>query len=178
MKSIHNFAKIVRHSHFCPAVADQRSYTGTQGQCFCMCNGAVKMGIPVTRATWFPSGQFSSGGCGCCPGRKSLSNSESDASIVSDERVANATIVTHMLDTASIEKMKNGAFANQPGPFFLDKCFSAGRTYNGNYDSCVNFCKGYARQFPLGSWSVNFFPSGQFSTGGCSCCGAVDPCFN
>lgn len=143
-----------------------------------MCNGASKQGIPVTRVTYFPHGQFSSGGCGCCPGRKGLANSELATSIFTAERIGNATVVTAMASDFVATKLENGAQAYTPGPFLVDKCFGSTGTYTGNYDSCVNMCKGYARNFVTGSYTVSFFPWGQFSSGGCKCCGSVDPCFN
>lgn len=171
------------HSHM--SFLDQRSYSGTMSQCFCMCNGMARGGMRVDRVTYFPSGQFSSGGCGCCPGTRgaavSSSANDNDASGFgfSAEQIGNATVTSIHIDEATLKKhMQNAALGNTPGPFLVDKCFGSTGTYSGNYDSCVNMCKGYARQFIGGGYRVNYFPSGQFSSGGCSCCGNVDPCFN
>jgi hypothetical protein len=67
-----------------------------------------------------------------------------------------------------------------PGPFLIKKCICANGNcafYSGKYDACVGYCQSQGKYWiPAGTYEIGYFPSGQWSSGGCKCCGMVDPC--
>jgi len=49
--------------------------------------------------------------------------------------------------------------------------------YSGNYDSCMQWCQATSRAKGfLGEAQCTFIPRAQFSVGGCSVSGSMDPC--
>ena len=62
--------------------SSSNEYRGTIEKCYCECNGAYKLGFKATTCTWFPYGQFSSGGCTYCDserGKRTLKSIRSDS---------------------------------------------------------------------------------------------------
>jgi hypothetical protein len=48
--------------------------------------------------------------------------------------------------------------------------------YFGDLQSCTNWCGSMAATRQMTDWNCGYFPSGSFSSGGCSLIGFVDPC--
>ncbi|KAG9394204.1 hypothetical protein J8273_4306 [Carpediemonas membranifera] len=48
--------------------------------------------------------------------------------------------------------------------------------YTGSDAECMNWCKTIAAEYIYGEYTCGFLPWGEFSSGGCTVTGQVDPC--
>ncbi|CAF4124316.1 unnamed protein product [Adineta steineri] len=134
---------------FANEVASTRKY----GKCYCECNGADKLGFKATTCTWFPNGQFSTGGCTYCDSRRRK---------------------------RSLETIRSVSISS--GPFLVQQCSctrcdSSSIGYRGTAEQCQSYCQLQATLFINNEVTVTYLPDVQVSKGACKCCGHKDPCF-
>ncbi|KAL0208261.1 hypothetical protein P9112_010848 [Eukaryota sp. TZLM1-RC] len=144
-------------------------YSGTNAQCFCWCQQTANAigASSDARCTYFPSGQFSSGGCSLCASNinsLSLTDEESVTENKLEESKADAVV--------ALEDNNTRIF-----PLRRCKCPSqCSWGYSGTYQQCTSWARSIASLFLNGQYTVTYFPRAQFSSGGCSACGNTDPC--
>ncbi|CAF4002430.1 unnamed protein product, partial [Rotaria sp. Silwood1] len=126
-------------------------YQGTIEQCYCECNRAVQNGFRAKTCSWFPTGQFSTGGCSYCEQRRKRQSKkvENDSSV--------------------------------PTPFLVQKCSCIGcdsfsSAYLGTLEQCQARCQSMENSFVNGQVTSSYLPNGFYSKGSCNCCGYKDPC--
>ncbi|KAJ6235462.1 hypothetical protein M0813_03609 [Anaeramoeba flamelloides] len=132
-------------------------YSGSYPECLCFCNQEsqnFKEGDQI-KCNYFPSGEFSSGGCSLCGPDDMFTQPHSDHS---------------QLKTVAIDSA-------MPFTYYMCICpMSCDAGYTGSYDECTQYCKSQNSYFLNGVEKITYFPWGEFSSGGCSCCGHVNPC--
>ncbi|KAL0211625.1 hypothetical protein RCL1_005251 [Eukaryota sp. TZLM3-RCL] len=148
-----------RCSPFCGA-----GYSGSQAACYCFCsNTATSLRLTAqATCTYFPSGSFSSGGCSLC-----------SSQINSNDNYY--SLIEKSLDQAAVSTTDS----NNEIIFPIRKCVcpnTCGWGYTGTYAQCETYARSQAKMFLGESYSFTYFPSGMFSSGGCSVCGNVHPC--
>ncbi|UJR17770.1 hypothetical protein I4U23_004668 [Adineta vaga] len=127
-------------------ISSASGYRGTIEQCYCECNRAYQGGFKATTCTWFPAGQFSTGGCTYCDsGRRRRRTST-----------------------------PSGPFAVQKCSCI--GCDLLSGVYTGTLEQCQSLCQSKANTFLNNQVTFSYLPNGQFSKGSCKCCGYKDPC--
>ncbi|CAF2765161.1 unnamed protein product [Rotaria sp. Silwood2] len=145
-------------------------YQGTIEQCYCECNQAVRNGFKATTCSWFPAGQFSSGGCSYCEARRKRQ------SIRIPEQIMKMSDYQQAMNYKA-KRADSSALV----PFPVRECscmgcdsFSSG--YQGTLEQCQTHCQSIANSFINGQVTSLYLPDAQYSKGSCNCCGYKDPC--
>ncbi|KAJ5076561.1 hypothetical protein M0811_06141 [Anaeramoeba ignava] len=156
--------QFVRPRCDCPFMCGA-GYDGTEAQCFCFCDqdaGNFPSGSSIT-CSYFPSGEFSTGGCSLC-GPDSTFDEVSQVDSKSGVKVTGIT-------------KQNNLRGSVPFPLYVCYCpQECDWGYTGTYDECVSWANSQASRFLNGVEQITYFPWGEFSSGGCSACGHADPC--
>jgi len=126
-------------------------YTGSESQCFCWAQNTCNMEHCQTgTVTYFPSGEFSSGGCTMCP------------SGTSNEKVIFYVGVFYC----------NGGTHQDPVSGIIE-C----NLYIGEQPGCFNWCNQTAYDYKFaGEFTCTYIPNGEFSQGSCMVRGNQNPC--
>ncbi|KAL0205395.1 hypothetical protein P9112_000702 [Eukaryota sp. TZLM1-RC] len=147
----------------CPTVCGG-GYHRSQSECFCWCqNTANRLAASNdARCSYFPSSTFSTGGCSLCA--SSINSVDSSPESLYEDSPDDS--VLPIID------------ANSRRVFPIERCVcpnECGLGYSGSYAQCSRWAQTKASFF-LGDYTLNYFPQGWHSRGGCSACGNMDPC--
>ncbi|KAL0240158.1 hypothetical protein GEMRC1_010264 [Eukaryota sp. GEM-RC1] len=141
-------------------------YRGSHANCFCFCQRTAKSldVSPGARCTFV--NHFSRGSCSLCD--IYISSSSDDSSSVTE-------VFERSLSDAILPIVDSNA--DFIFPITRCKCPSGcDWPYRGSHSQCANWAREQAHLFVNEQFTIKYYPSGQFSRGGCSVCGKTDPC--